>query len=246
MSQPVNAPAINRIVCTACLAMLLVSFGVSPEARAAEPDPALSTADLFVDLARDHGLNCRGTQTANDVLYIKTLLRAAVRLDPRQTQACVWLYELTSRGDQPDQAADFLAKLVAADPNNISAFGTRLETGPRRAQTVEQRQAWLTGLLSRPQPPKNLALLHTHLARIAWQQVDHAQAHAHLNEALQLWPECPDALLLALQFVTPDLPPARRLEVALPALRANPLQADLAWQVALLLDENGFADQVIV
>ncbi|MBU0616216.1 MAG: HEAT repeat domain-containing protein [Planctomycetes bacterium] len=233
------------IALAAWLAGASVFFVNGSPAHAAGRNPALSTPDLLVDLARDHGLNCRGKQTAADVLHVKTLLRAALRLDPRQAQACVWLYELALYGDQPDEAAEILAKLVATDPGNTAAFSNWLEMGPPDVQTVEQRQAWLAGLLGRQQRPENLALVHTHLARIALQQVDEELARAHLKEALRVWPECPDAVMAELELATPGMPPAERLDVVLRALRANPVQAELAWEAGLLLDENGLADEAL-
>jgi tetratricopeptide (TPR) repeat protein len=245
MIQTVTTRMAHRITLAACLAGTL-AFSFNPtQAHAAGGNPALSTPELFVDLARDCGLNCRGKQTTADVLRIKTLLRAALRLDPHQSRACVWLYELAARGEQPDEAAEMLARLVAADPNNVAAFTNWLEIGPPDVQTVEQRREWLTELLDQPQPPDRQALVHTHLAQIALQQVDVDTARQQVSEALHLWPDCPDALLLRLQLVTPETPLAQRLEAALRALRANPVRVELAWQVGLLLDENGFAEQAL-
>jgi len=215
------------------------------EALAAGGNPPLSTADLLVDLARDHGLRCAGKQTAADVLHIKALLRAAVRLDPRQSQALVWLYELASRGDQPAEAAETLAQLVAVAPTNTAAFTSWLEAGPPGVQTIEQRRAWLEGLLRQQQSPENLALVHTHLARLALQQADREQAREHLNEALRLWPECPDAIRLGLNLVTSESPLAERLGTVLRALRINPVQVELPWEAGLLLDQYGFADDAL-
>jgi len=56
-------------------------------AWAAGRNPPLTTAELLVDLARDHGLAQRGRQTEADVQHIRTLLRAALRLNPKQTDA---------------------------------------------------------------------------------------------------------------------------------------------------------------
>jgi tetratricopeptide (TPR) repeat protein len=224
---------------TGLIGAALVLAGGS-QANAGGRESALATPDLLVDLARDHGLDCHGKQTAADVLQVKTLLRAALRLDPRQTQACVWLYELALYGDQPNEAAEVLAKLVAADPGNTAAFSKWLETGPPAVQTVEQRQEWLVGLLAQEQRPKNLALVHTCLARIALEQVDWELARSELDEALRLWPDCPEAAMLGLELATPAVPVAQRLEAILRALRANPMQVELAWTAGSLLDENGF------
>jgi hypothetical protein len=238
----VSGKLTSRAALLACVASAHVFFCDLSATHAAGRNQALSTPDLLVDLARDYGLRCRGKQTAADVLHIKTLLQAAVRLDPHQTQALVWLYELASRGDQPEEAAGLLAQLVAAAPTNTSAFGNWLETGPPDVQTAEQRQSWLLGQLSQQEPPENLALVHTQLAWLALQQADRQRARQYLDEALRLWPECPDAQLLGLQLLTPEAPVAERLAALLGAVRANPMQVELTWEVGLLLDEHGFAE----
>ena len=77
MIQTVTTRTAQRITLAACLAgTLAFSLGLA-QTRSAGRNPALSTADLLVDLARDCGLNCRGKQTTADVLRVKTRLRAA-------------------------------------------------------------------------------------------------------------------------------------------------------------------------
>ena len=227
----------------ATLCCLVVVTAGDSATVASDSENALSTADLFVDLARDRGLNCRGQQTPADVLHVKTLLRAALRLDPRQAQACTLLYELAVRGDQMEAAADLLERLASISPRNTTAFANWLDIGPATVQTVEQRKKWLDDLLRQETNLKNQALIHTHLARIALLQADAEQARTHLDQALQYWPGCPDAALLALQLIEPDQPPARRLAAILRALTANPTQVNLAWQAGLLLDHYGLHDQ---
>jgi tetratricopeptide (TPR) repeat protein len=199
----------------------------------------------MVDLARDHGLRCRGKQTAADVLHVKVLLRAALRLDPHQSQACVWLYELTSLGDQPAEAREVLARLVAAAPANTIAFANWLEAGSRSVQTIEQRRNWLEELLDGQPELANRALVHTRLANLALQQANPERARRHLDDAMQLWPECPDAVTLGLELMTPEAALADRLTAVLRALRANPVRAELAWEAGLLLDESGFASEAL-
>jgi len=212
-----------------------------PAVRAADYNPARSTSALLVDLARDHGLNCRGRQTPADLLRISTLLKAAARLDQSNARAYVWLYELALRGDRPDEAAEMLARIVSADPDNASAFANWLVTGPPDVQTVEQRRDWLTRLLGEHQHPERQALIHTHLAVATWQQTDREAACLHLETARLLWPDCPEAALAALEPTDPDAPIEQRLAVLLHALALNPLDVELSWQVGLLLHTNGFA-----
>lgn len=235
------------------LAWLLLWSGILPLAWAAVGNPPRSTARLLVDLARHHGLCCGGSQTPADVLHIRTLLRAAIRLDPAQASAYVWLYELAAREGRWDEATGLLGRLVEVDPTNITAFGNWLELAPRDLPTIEQRRAWLEQLLAEEQEElggaadharrQRRALLHTHLARVALLQADWPRARLHIDRALVLWPECPDAVRLQLDLLTRQTPPAERLGALLQALRTNPLHADLAWEIGLLLDDYDFAEE---
>ena len=91
--------------------------------------PPLTTAQLLVDLARDHALLRGGTQTDADVLHVKTLLRAAVRLDPKLVDAHAWLYELAMLADDREEAAAVLERLVAADPTRRGRSRRWLDAG---------------------------------------------------------------------------------------------------------------------
>ena len=201
-----------------------------------------AVADLFVDLARDHGLNCHGKQTPADVLRIRTLLRAALRLNPNQTQACVWLYELARLDDQAAEAADMLERL-ASDPANITAFSNWLNYGPPNVQSVEQQKAWLQSLLAQSPQPQQQALIHVHLARIASQQFDLENAVEDIRQALRLWPDCLEASIAALEVETPDTPPAERLEARLRLLRLRPMDLDTAWLIGQFLDQHEFGQE---
>jgi hypothetical protein len=231
----------------AVLAALLGASATFVTPTAAYPggrNPPLPTPDLLVDLARDYGLRCHGEQTPADALHIRTLLRAALRLDPQQVQAQAWLYELATLSQQPDEAREMLSELVAADPANLTAFSNWLETGPPDVQTAEQYRTWLAGVLRGQERPENRALVHTQLARLALQRLDQATARQHLEEAARLWPECPDAIILELEFDA-NAEALERLAAVLRALRVNPLRVDFAWDAATLLDERGFAPQAL-
>ena len=138
-----------------------------------------------------------------------------------------------------------LAQLVAADPGHLTALRNWLDTPPAAVQSAEQRRAWLEELLAGPRRNENRALILTRLARLALEQGDRAQARARLDEARRLWPECPDTLLFELEMVTPETPSAQRLRAALGAFSVNPMRVELAWEVARLLDESGFADEAL-
>jgi len=228
------------------IVLLLVLSGPPAAARGAgacaDSSPALTTADLLVDLARDYGLRRAGRQTAADVLHVRTLLRAAARLEPSSSRAQVWLYDLALRSGATTEAADVLTRLVAADPGNTVAFGNWLELGPPEVQSAEQRRAWLEGLLPQAHPERG-ALVHVHLAQLALERADREAARQHRQAALRLWPECPDAHLLALSVLPADAPPAQQLDAVLEALAVDPLDAGLAWQAGALLDQSGFVEE---
>jgi tetratricopeptide (TPR) repeat protein len=213
-----------------------------PNAVAGESQ-CLSTPELLVQLARDHALSQRGQQTAADVLHVKTLLRAAGRLDPGLADTYVWLYELAALAGDEAEATEALERLREADPAHTGVFTLWLDGGWRQAHTVEQRVAWLEALLDRQLPDEQRAMVYARLARLAFERVDLAQARAHLKEAQRLQPASPDAALLKLEMVEPDAPAHVRLQAALQALAVNPAQVELSWRIGLLLDECGFAEQ---
>lgn len=206
---------------------------------------ALSNAEFFANLARDHGLNCRGKQTPADLLRIRTLLRAALRFHPNHNQACTWLYELARLEGRADEAADMLERILAAEPDNHSAFANWLSFGPTHLQTLEQRRSWLLSLISKTPQPERQALIYAHLTRIARQQLDPQTAADYLRKALDLWPECIEAADLSLEFEAPDAPLAERLNARLRLLRLRPLELELAWSIGRLLDQHEFAAEAL-
>lgn len=211
-------------------------------AWAAGRNGPLTTAELLVDLARDYGLMCRGRQTAADVEHVRTLLRAALRLDPGQTQAHAWLYELALlRGDRAE-AGRMLSGLLQAEPLHEGAFARWLEAGARAPQTAEQRVQWLEAVAATQRPPGHLALVHAHLAQAAFERLDLAAARARAARALELEPCSPEAAHLALLALDEDADPAARLRAALRVLALRPLAVEAAWHVARLLDDQGLAE----
>lgn len=210
-------------------------------AAAREP---LTTPQLLVDLARDHALSRRESATAADALHVRALLRAAVKLDPRQADALAWLYELAQFSGDSAAAVEALRQLVAADPGHLGAFTNWLTQGLAGLQSIEKRIELLQGLLgdSRYARPQQ-ALIHVELARLMLQNLQPAQARMQIDRALSLDPDNRDAALLQLDLLEPGTAPAARLRSALRALRLNPLDVETAWQVGVTLDELGFADE---
>ena len=228
-----------RLVSIACVCGL----GCGLQNVVAAESKCLTTAELLVQLARDHALSQRGRQTAADVLHVKTLLRAAGRLDSSLTDAYVWLYELAALGGDEAEAAEALERLREVDPAHAGVFALWLDSVWRQAQTIEQRAARLEALLDQQLSDEQRSMVYARLARLAFERVDLAQARAYLEQARRLQPANPDAALLRLELVEPDAPPHVRLQAALHALAVNPAQVELSWRIGLLLDECGFAEQ---
>ncbi|MFH1745493.1 MAG: HEAT repeat domain-containing protein [Planctomycetota bacterium] len=202
---------------------------------------SLTTAELVLDLARDHGLNCRGKQTASDVRQVRTLLRAAVKLDPRLTDAYAWLHELAVlRGDK-EEAAEMVRRLVTVDPEHVGAFARWLQVGLDSCQTIERREEWLTTVLqSTTGRPELQAMVHVRLGRLALSQLEHDTVRKHVSQALVLDPLNPEAAALQLELLGDDTEPHVRLAAGLLFLQLSPFHVDTAWQVATLLDRYGF------
>lgn len=222
--------------CTLALGMI---FGAAVTAAA---QTGQSPAQLLVDLARDAAA-AAGRDSPQDIeLRVDALLRAAQRLDPRSADLLTRLYELAAlRGDEASQRT-LLDQLAAADPENDGVWLRRLELGPQAARTLEDRQRWTKDQLA-GQNPRRQALTHVQSARLALQQLDRSTARQHVDEAKRAWPDCPDLAAVALEMLTLESPPTEKLAALLAAVRANPLNAELCWQVALLLDDHGLADE---
>ena len=212
-------------------------------AAAAGRNEPLTTAQLLVDLARDYGLTVRGHQTEADVQHVRTLLEAAVRLDPKQGDAYMWLYELARLEGDPVGAARALNGLLEAEPTHQGAFALWLAAGTRVQQTAEKRAEWLQAVAGSHRPPAMLALVHVELARLALERLDVPAARTELDRALELEPACLEAATLALHTLGEDAAPTDRLRAALRVLQLNPLSLESAWRVALLLNDYGYADE---
>lgn len=224
--------------------LLLAIAALAAAAWAGEPRDAAPTAELLVDLARDYGLTRGVEATPADVRHVRTLLRAALRVNPRATDAYVWLYELARLSGDEAEAARTLREIVAADPAQEGAFARWLEAELQSRQTMEDRAAWLREQLARPDlPPALGALVHAHLGVLALQSLDARQARAELDEALRLDPFSPEGAALALALLPKDAPPAERLRAALQVLRSSPLRLDAAVAAGAVAQHFGFAEQ---
>lgn len=202
-----------------------------------------STAELLVDLARDHALQRRGEQTEADVLRISALLRGASRLDERLADAYQWRYELAELGGDHGLAAKMLQKWVELDPLHQGVFDRWLRAGLRTNQTIESREAWLVRCLNAVSRSLQLqAAVYVRLAELGLQRMDLEYAEAQVELARTLDPFHPEAAVLGLAVLPADASADERLKAALAALRVDPLDFELSWQIALLLDEHDLTD----
>jgi len=202
-----------------------------------------STAAWLVDLARDHGLNCRGRQTPADVRQIRVLLEAAGRLDPTLPDTWVWLQELSSLSDDGPATLRALEQLVRTDPTHQTAFFRWLTLRGDSWQTAEQRCLWLEELVADAVRRTELrCMIHTQLARLALARLDRVSARQHLQQAFALDRWNADAGALEVELVQ-DEPPLVRLPAMLRLLQFNPLDVELSWQVGVLLDQTGCPEQ---
>ncbi len=205
--------------------------------------PARSIAELLTDLARDHALRVSGRQTPADLMQVRALLQTAATIDPRASEPVLWLYELSSLAGNQEQAAAYLRRLAALEPQHEGIFALWLGYGDAGAQTARTREAWCRSLLDAARTAAQRALVHAHLARLAYERLDLETADDEIRAALELCPHCPDVAYLALSLLPPTASPARRLEAALRALATNPADDALSWQIAVLLDRAGLHKQ---
>lgn len=210
--------------------VLATSAGAQVDRRV----PPLSTPELLVDLARDYGLNVGTSRTSADAAHAAVLLQAAVRLNPRSSDALALLAELHV-ADSAGAADPWLERLIAADPGHEGALRCWLMQGPPARMTPDRRLAWLDARLAEPRPPSALALMQAQRAAVSLDQLDADAARRHLELALRTWPDCPDAVMLSLPLMTADTTPVARLTVLLRALVLSPHSALLAWEVGYVL-----------
>ncbi len=199
-----------------------------------------TTAEMLLDLARDHGLNCAGKQTRCDVEHIHILLRAATRVDPDLVPAHTWLYELAQLCGDEAAAARALTELLRIDPTNEVAFARWLDAGVRAQQTVEQRRKWLNAVAAAERTPVQKAQVHAHLARLNLEQLDLPAARQHIATALALDAANIDAVLLATEAHDDSTTPADRARDLLRLVQLRPHVFEYVWQAALLFDRYGF------
>jgi len=222
------------------VAWVLLAVGAVRGAGRNEP---LSTGELLVDLARDHGLTCKNAQTPADLEHIRILLRAATRLNPRLSDAYAGLHELAVLRGDARGATEMARQLLANSPGHVGAFASWLDALVDAGQTVEQRTAALEAQLQAHAPPEFAAMIHVRLSQLALARGDRAAAREQVDQALALDATLTDALELSLALLDEDAPPDVQLRAALKVLSASPLDFDAGWRVAGLLDGLGLVEQ---
>ncbi len=222
---------------------LLVSTAAVATAGAVGRTLPPTTAELLVNLARDYALRQHGRQTAADVAHVRALLEAALRLDPKQTDAYVWLYEFAELNGDKAETARLLNALLEADPTHQGAFARWLIAGARAQQTVEDRAKWLEAVAATSRPPALEAMVHVELARLALERTDVPEARRALQRAQELEPANLDAAVLAVQVLPADATAAQRLKAHLHWLALSPLSVEAAAGVAAILDDSGLSTE---
>ncbi|MBL8880527.1 MAG: hypothetical protein JNG88_15550 [Phycisphaerales bacterium] len=193
-----------------------------------------------MDLARDQAAQMRDSSKGVDAREVEALLIASVRLDPGLADAYALLYEYDTLVGNDASATARLEALTAADPRHVGAFGRLLDRKLAGLQTVEKRIAWLESLLAMPdQTAARRALILERLAVLSLQRMDHAKARDYADRALSADPLLPEAALLAFHTQPADTALPDRLHAGLSALRLNCTNAELCWQVGMLLFDTG-------
>lgn len=212
-------------------------------AVAAAGPPARTIAQLLADRARDYGLTRSRPASAADRQHVRTLLLAAVRLDPQLADAWAWLYEVALLDADASAAEQALAGLLKAAPRHEGAFERWLDAGLRAQPTAEQRVRWLEEQAAVERPAALAAQVQEWSARLALERLDPAAARQHAARALTLQPGSPVAAALQVETLTDDDPLAERVAALLQLLSARPLLLAAVWDAALLLDEGGLREE---
>ncbi len=197
-----------------------------------------STARLLLDLARDHGLMCAGRQCENDVLHIRALLEAALALDPDLSDAHFYRFELAELAGDVDASAAALQALVAADPGHFGALARWLDRGPARMTRIEDRLSWLAGQSGQLKSPEARVIALTQQARLELERLDRQAAARLTEEAAKLGPDDDAVAVLQFMLLPTDAAPAERIRALLRVVRLHPLDPELCWQLAELLDQQ--------
>ncbi len=205
--------------------------------------PSRTTGQWLLDLARDQGLRARTAPTEADLLYIETLLRAAIRVQPDLFEAHYLRFELAElRGDH-EIARQELERLFLLDPGHDGVAARHMRMGLAGQQTTERRERFLLGIIGdTAQSAHTKALACVHLADIAARRFESERVEEWLSRATELEPDSPDAAMSRFESLAETATPEQRAATALALLRLNPLHVEAAWEVGLVCDRAGLVD----
>ncbi len=164
-------------------------------------------------------------------------MRAAARLEPNAPEPRRWQSDILEDVGEPETALAELQHYVQRDPTDIAARLRWIGLTVRSLQTIEDRQRFIQKQLSEAGGlPLIAGDAHRRLAEIALTQSNRPEARKHIQTALELAPCNVAASQLAYQILTTPDDREDRVRVALRLIAANPMQINLVWQLANLLD----------
>jgi Flp pilus assembly protein TadD len=137
------------------------------------------------DLALAYGISAaRPERAAAERPHAQTLLEAAVREHPDDTELLLYLAEIYRNTGKPDQAIPLYERAIGLDPAQLTASvglgGILME----RTQVAGAIRLWEDALAK----DAGLVLVRTNLAMAYWQTGDLVNAERHLRKAVDLAP----------------------------------------------------------
>ncbi len=207
--------------------------------QSADTTPSPSPAKWLVDQARDYGHGLRNQPTLPDLNIVLTLMKAAARLDPNASEPYQWQTELFENLDRSQDVTTALGEYARRAPDDQNAALRWIGLRVADMQTIEDRRRFIEQQLQQAADRVFIAAdAHRRLAEIAFTRADQAGAQKQIDEAMKLTPWDPATIRMAHEMSGADPnDPLPRVRVALRLVAANPMQINLVWQLATLLDD---------
>jgi tetratricopeptide (TPR) repeat protein len=203
-------------------------------------DAVYPIAKWLVDLGRDYPLSPQASLTDADAELTLAFMRAASRVDAELAEAWLWQHNMLWALGRETEATEALGRYVALDRGAWTARLRWIEQRTAAMQTVEDRVAFWREELARPDLPGEIASdLHRRMAEYHFNRGADAEARRAVDAALAAFPENVAALRLRFAIDGRADEPTARLEIALAVMRLSPGRPALAWDVALILAEQG-------
>lgn len=223
---------------------------IAPGSTTAKESPAaqklgeIELADRFEALA----LSATQNQKPLPPVWreIGALLSAASRLNPAEPRFLRMLYEARFAGKEPDQAVSALRSYLTLCPDDQYAQARLIDLFVSRMQTADAITGYARALVAKTALP---APVRAHAAVICAQTlIDHAErdeASKMLDIALQIEPLNWTALHMKL-LLSGDQGPSRRCGLLLALMRSNPLDPQIATELANELAALGMVEEASV